>query len=102
MTSATTEPSRGTRGHRAEGHGFGLVLFASVLLVVIGVLARAAYLLAEALIVRLTRAFPGHALPGPALGPVQHPAGLAQGRHAAAVPGAGRQGRGAGAYGNDG
>ncbi len=38
--------------------------------------------------------FPGHARPGPAIGPARHPAGLAQGRHAAAVPGAGRQGRG--------
>jgi hypothetical protein len=34
MTSATTEPSRSTRGHRAEGHG--LILFASVMLVIIG------------------------------------------------------------------
>ena len=38
--------------------------------------------------------FPGHAQPGPAIGPTQYPAGLAQGRRAAAVPGAGRQGRG--------
>jgi hypothetical protein len=35
MTSATTEPPR-SRGHRAEGHGYGLILFASVLLVVAG------------------------------------------------------------------
>jgi hypothetical protein len=49
MASAATGPSRGTRGDRAEGHGFGLVLFASVLLVVIGDLARAANLLAGAL-----------------------------------------------------
>ena len=36
MTSATTEPPRGRGGHRAQGHGSGLVLFASVLLVVVG------------------------------------------------------------------
>jgi hypothetical protein len=36
MTSATTQPSWGTREHRAAGHGYGLVLFTSVLLVVIG------------------------------------------------------------------
>ena len=36
MTSATTEQSRGRGGHRAQGHGSGLVLFASVLLVVAG------------------------------------------------------------------
>jgi hypothetical protein len=36
MTSATTQPARGTGGHRAEGHGYGLVLFASVLLVIVG------------------------------------------------------------------
>jgi hypothetical protein len=57
MTSATTEPAMGTRGHRAEGQGFGPVLFASVLLVVIGVLARAACLLVEAVMVLLIRAF---------------------------------------------
>jgi hypothetical protein len=56
------------------------------------VLARAACLVAGALIVRLSRAF--LAMPGPAIGPARHPAGLAQGRHAAAVPGAGRPGRG--------
>ncbi len=32
MTSATT---RGTEGRHAEGHGYGLVLFASVLLVIL-------------------------------------------------------------------
>ena len=36
MTSATTEPPRSRGGHRAEGHGYGLILFASVLLVVAG------------------------------------------------------------------
>jgi hypothetical protein len=36
MTSATTQPARGTGGYRAEGHGYGLVLFASVLLVIVG------------------------------------------------------------------
>ena len=34
MTSATTEAASGTRGYRGEGHG--LILFASVLLVIIG------------------------------------------------------------------
>jgi len=36
MTSAATQPARGTGGHREEGHGYGLVLFASVLLVSLG------------------------------------------------------------------
>jgi hypothetical protein len=36
MTSATTGSARGTGGRHAEGHGYGLVLFASVLLVVVG------------------------------------------------------------------
>ena len=36
MTSSATQPARGTGGHRAEGHGYGLVLFASVLLVIVG------------------------------------------------------------------
>ena len=36
MTSATTGPSTGTGGRPAEGHGYGLVLFASVLLVIVG------------------------------------------------------------------
>ena len=36
MTSATTEPPRSRGGHRADGHGYGLILFASVLLVVAG------------------------------------------------------------------
>jgi hypothetical protein len=36
MTSATTQSARGTGGHRAEGQGYGLVLFASVLLVMVG------------------------------------------------------------------
>ena len=36
MTSATTEPPRSRGGHRAQGHSSGLVLFASVLLVVVG------------------------------------------------------------------
>ena len=35
MTSATTTPSRGARG-RTEGQGYGLVLFAAILLAVIG------------------------------------------------------------------
>jgi hypothetical protein len=34
MTSATVQPSSGTRGHRIEGHG--LLVFASVLLMVLG------------------------------------------------------------------
>jgi hypothetical protein len=36
MTSSTTQPSTGTSGHRAERQGYGLVLFASVLLVIVG------------------------------------------------------------------
>jgi hypothetical protein len=36
MTSATTQPARGTGGRHAEGHGYGLVLFAAVLLVIVG------------------------------------------------------------------
>ena len=36
MTSATTEPARGAGRRHPEGHGYGLVLFASVLLVVTG------------------------------------------------------------------
>jgi len=36
MTSATTEPARGAGGRPSEGHGYGLVLFASVLVVVVG------------------------------------------------------------------
>ena len=36
MTSATTEPARGAGRRRVERHGYGLVLFASVMLVIIG------------------------------------------------------------------
>jgi hypothetical protein len=36
MTSATTTPPRGAGGHRAEGHGYGLVLFAAILLLILG------------------------------------------------------------------
>jgi hypothetical protein len=36
MASATTRTATGTSGRHAEGHGYGLVLFASVLLVVVG------------------------------------------------------------------
>jgi hypothetical protein len=36
MTSAATEPPRSRGVHRADGRGYGLVLFASVLLVVAG------------------------------------------------------------------
>ena len=36
MTSATTGSARGAGGRHAEGHGSGLVLFASVLLVILG------------------------------------------------------------------
>ena len=36
MTSSATEPARGTGGRRTEGQGYGLVLFASVLLVIVG------------------------------------------------------------------
>ena len=43
-----------------------------------GVPARAACLLAAALMVRLTSAFLATPCPGPAIGPTQHPAGLTQ------------------------
>jgi hypothetical protein len=36
MSSVTTETSRGRRGHRAEGSGYGLILFAAVLLLMVG------------------------------------------------------------------
>jgi hypothetical protein len=36
MTSATTGSATGTGGRHADGHGYGLVLFASVLLVMVG------------------------------------------------------------------
>lgn len=36
MTSATMRPARGTGGHHAAGRGFGLIVFASVVLAVVG------------------------------------------------------------------
>jgi hypothetical protein len=36
MTSSATGPATGAGGHRAEGQGYGLVLFASVLLLIVG------------------------------------------------------------------
>jgi hypothetical protein len=36
MTSPATTPSRGASRHRAEGQGYGLVVFAAILLAVIG------------------------------------------------------------------
>jgi hypothetical protein len=36
MTSATATPSSDARGRYAEGHGYGLVLFAAILLFVVG------------------------------------------------------------------
>lgn len=36
MTSATMRPASGRDGHRTEGRGFGLIVFASVLLAVVG------------------------------------------------------------------
>jgi len=36
MTSATTQPARGSGGRHAEGHGYGMVFFAAVMLVIIG------------------------------------------------------------------
>jgi hypothetical protein len=36
MTSATTKPASGAGGRHADGHGYGLVLFASVLLLIAG------------------------------------------------------------------
>jgi hypothetical protein len=38
MTSAATQPARGAGGRHAEGRGYGMVLFASVLLVILGCL----------------------------------------------------------------
>jgi hypothetical protein len=76
MASATTGPSGGTRGHRVEGCGWGLVRFACVLLVVMGALATAVCLRAGALMVQLIRVF--LATPGPARGPAPHPAGLTE------------------------
>ena len=35
MTSATTTPAQRASGHRAQGQGYGLVLFASILLFVV-------------------------------------------------------------------
>ena len=37
MTSATTTASTRTRGHRGEGRGYGMVFFAAILLLVVGV-----------------------------------------------------------------
>ena len=54
---------QGHCGHRAEDHGFGLVLFTPALLVMISVLARGAGLLPEALMVSLSRAFPAALCP---------------------------------------
>jgi len=36
MTSATMRPASGTGGHHATGRGFGLIVFASVVLAVVG------------------------------------------------------------------
>jgi hypothetical protein len=36
MTSATTQPVSGTGGRDEEGRGYGLVLFASILLLIVG------------------------------------------------------------------
>jgi hypothetical protein len=36
LTSATTNSSRGTSGRYAEGRGYGLIFFASILLLVVG------------------------------------------------------------------
>ena len=36
MTSPTTTTPRGTGGHRAAGRGYGLVLFAAILLLMVG------------------------------------------------------------------
>src|SRR5277367_199774 len=37
MTSETTTTPRGTGGHRAEGSGYGLIFFAAILLLIVGV-----------------------------------------------------------------
>ena len=36
MTSATTKPAGSTGGRHVEGHGYGLIIFASVVLAVVG------------------------------------------------------------------
>ncbi len=36
MTSSTTQPPRGASQRQSEGRGYGLVLFASVLLIIVG------------------------------------------------------------------
>ncbi len=36
MTSLTTRPQSGAGGRHAEGRGYGMVLFASILLLIIG------------------------------------------------------------------
>ena len=36
MTSERTTTPRGTRGHRADGSGYGLIVFAGILLFVLG------------------------------------------------------------------
>ena len=36
MTSATVRPDSGAGGRHAEGHGYGLIFFASILLLVVG------------------------------------------------------------------
>jgi len=36
MTSATIKPASGEGGRHADGRGYGLILFASVLLLVVG------------------------------------------------------------------
>ena len=36
MTSSTTQPARGAGRRHAEGQGYGLLLFAAVLLLVVG------------------------------------------------------------------
>jgi hypothetical protein len=36
MTSATVRPDRGAGGRQAEGRGYGLIFFASILLLVVG------------------------------------------------------------------
>jgi hypothetical protein len=95
MASATTRPAVGTRGHSAQGRGLGPVRFASVLLVVTGVLARAVCLPAGAPMVGLIRVSP----PRPARPQPSGPSGTAGLTEVRACGGrAGRQGQGGSAW----
>lgn len=77
MTSATTEPSRATAGTARKATASGLPC-SCLLLVMIGILARGAVLLAEAMMVRLSRASPAAPRPARPWSPRRHPAGITE------------------------